>query len=83
MIGVDDQGDNGLMQVSSGVIGGNSGGAAYDADGLFVGVPVRASQVNEVIGLAVPLSDVRAFLKSADDIETSVLFAICDEQGAN
>lgn len=62
MIGVDDQGDNALMQVSSGVIGGNSGGAAYNASGELIGVPVRASSVNEVVGLVAPLSDIKKML---------------------
>jgi S1-C subfamily serine protease len=74
MIGVTDQADNGLVQISSGVIGGNSGGAAYNDSGQLIGVPVRASQMNEILGLAVPLSDIKAFLK-AQDLER--LWASC------
>lgn len=63
MIGVSDQGEHGLIQVSSGVIGGNSGGAVYNDNGEFVGVPVMASPTHEIIGLSVPLSDIKTFLK--------------------
>lgn len=66
MLGIDDQDDNRLMQISSGVIGGNSGGAVYNDKGELIGVPVRASQINEIIGLAVPLRDIKKFLKSSD-----------------
>jgi S1-C subfamily serine protease len=63
MFGIDDQGENALMQISSGIIGGNSGGAAYNTSGELVGVPVRGSRINEIIGLAVPLDDVKRFLR--------------------
>jgi S1-C subfamily serine protease len=51
-----------LMQISGGVIGGNSGGAVYNVNGEFVGVPVLAHRINEVIGFAAPLEDVKTFL---------------------
>lgn len=63
MLGIEDQGDNALVQISSGVIGGNSGGAVYNADGKFVGVPVRASRVNEILGFSVPLDAIKKFLR--------------------
>lgn len=52
-----------LMQISGGVIGGNSGGAAYNANGELIGVPVLGHRANEIIGFAVPLPSIRAFLK--------------------
>lgn len=63
MLGIDDQGDNALVQISSGIIGGNSGGAVYDAAGKLVGVPVRGSRVNEIIGFSVPLDKIKSFLR--------------------
>ena len=63
MLGIDDQGDNRLMQVSAGIIGGNSGGSVYNENGEFIGVPVRASRINETMGFAVPLEDVRRILR--------------------
>lgn len=67
--------DEPLMQVSSGVIGGNSGGAVYNARGELIGVPVRAAQVHETIGLAVPLAEIKAFLKAN---KAGDLFASCE-----
>jgi len=59
-----------LLQVSSGIVGGNSGGAVYDDNGLMIGVPVVANRANEVIGFAVPIDVIAAFLKenNAGDI---------------
>lgn len=55
--------DGRLMQVSSGVIGGNSGGAAYNSEGKIVGVPVMASKINEILGFCVPLRVIKKFLE--------------------
>lgn len=54
--------DNALMQVSAGVVGGNSGGAAYNDQGHMIGVPVLTNRANEVLGFAVPHSEVVGFL---------------------
>ncbi len=54
-----------LMQVSGGIIGGNSGGAVYNKDGQLIGVPVLGNRTNEVVGLAVPRKEVVDFLKAA------------------
>jgi len=68
MLGIDGNGDdeqpgdNGLMQITAPIEGGNSGGAAYNDAGELIGVNVRASQVNETVAFAVPLEDVRKFL---------------------
>lgn len=56
--------DETLMQVSGGVIGGNSGGAVYDDRGHLVGVSVMAHRVHETLGFAVPLDRIKEFLKS-------------------
>lgn len=64
-IGVDDM-DGGVMQISSGVVGGNSGGGVYNASGNLIGVTVRASQINEILGFAVPLDVVKTFLNGTD-----------------
>lgn len=65
MLGIDDQGEAELMQISGGVVGGNSGGSVFNDRGQLIGVPVRASTINEVIGLAAPLTDVKRFLRRA------------------
>ena len=62
-----EQGSNGnphgrLMQISAGVVGGNSGGAVYNEDGQLVGVPVLSNRA-VVLGFAVPLGVIKAFLK--------------------
>lgn len=64
----DDTGDFGsstepLLQISGGVVGGNSGGSLYNDAGELIGVPVRASRINEVLGFAVPLGSIKEFLK--------------------
>lgn len=53
---------NGLMQVSAGIVGGNSGGSVYNLKGELIGVPVLGNRANEVIGFAVPLASIRKFL---------------------
>jgi S1-C subfamily serine protease len=56
-------GDNALIQSTAPIEGGNSGGALLNADGDLVGVNVRGSRMNETVAFAVPLDDVRRFLK--------------------
>jgi S1-C subfamily serine protease len=51
-----------LMQISGGVVGGNSGGSVFNTSGELVGVPVRANRMNEVLGYAVPLHIIKSFL---------------------
>jgi S1-C subfamily serine protease len=58
-------GDNGLIQHTAPIEGGNSGGALYNEQGELVGVNVRGSRVNETVAFAVPLDDVRKFLKDS------------------
>lgn len=56
----DDMGESGLIQHSSPIVGGNSGGALYNDTGELTGVNVRGGATG--FSFAVPLVDVRAFL---------------------
>lgn len=69
-VGDAEQAKQPLMQISSGVIGGNSGGSVYNDNGEMIGVPVMAHRTNEIIGFAVPLDQIKAFLadKGMSDI---------------
>ncbi len=58
---------NGLIEISSDVVGGYSGGATYDADGEVVGMTTAASSGGDVVGYAIPISKV---LTIADDLES-------------
>ena len=49
------------LQVDAGITGGNSGGALYNDEGLFIGVPGAAAR-GTVVGLAVPVKFVIEFL---------------------
>ena len=59
----------GLIEISSDVVGGFSGGATYDADGEVVGMTTAASTGGDVVGYAIPISKV---LTIADDLENGV-----------
>ncbi len=60
----------GLLQISSDVISGDSGGATYDKDGEVVGMTTAASSGSaDVVGYAVPIAKV---LRVADDLESGV-----------
>lgn len=61
--GVEQPGDNALIQHTAPIAGGNSGGALLNDDGAIIGVNVRGYQAMAPLGLAVPLDDIRAFLK--------------------
>jgi S1-C subfamily serine protease len=65
-----------LMQISGGVIGGNSGGSVYNNNGELIGVPVLAYEVHETLGFAVPLNAIKSFL-SAHGVEA---FEHCKEK---
>lgn len=58
-----DSGEHGLVQHSAPIAGGNSGGALYNEKGEFVGVNVRGTMTGG-FSFSVPLSDIKAFLKS-------------------
>lgn len=74
-LGASSNQDTMLMQVSGGLVGGNSGGAVYNTDGRLIGVPVLGHRINEVLGFAVSLSDIKAFLKSNGKEE---VYRYCD-----
>jgi S1-C subfamily serine protease len=66
----------GLLQISSDVISGDSGGATYDADGQVVGMTTAASSgSSDVVGYAVPIAKV---LRIADDLDSGVAKARYD-----
>lgn len=69
-----------LLQISSGVIGGNSGGAVYNDRGEIIGVTVLGSRVNEILGFAVPGTTIKSFLKT-NNLEA--LYAHCNGETNN
>jgi S1-C subfamily serine protease len=57
-----------LVEISSDVVGGYSGGATYDADGEVVGMTTAASTGgSDIVGYAIPIAKV---LRIADDLES-------------
>ncbi|MFZ2013648.1 MAG: S1C family serine protease [Nocardioides sp.] len=63
----------GLIEISSDVISGDSGGATYDDQGDVVGMTTAASTgSSDIVGYAIPISTV---LQVADDLESHVLNA--------
>jgi len=64
---------SGLMEISSDVISGDSGGATYDDQGDVVGMTTAASTGNsDVVGYAVPIAQV---ISIADDLENGTVNA--------
>lgn len=59
-----DNADNGLVQSTTPIAGGNSGGSLYNDSGEIVGVVVRGYQQVAPLGLSVPLSDIKKFLSA-------------------
>jgi S1-C subfamily serine protease len=58
----------GLIEISSDVVGGYSGGATYDAQGEVLGMTTAASSgTSDVVGYAIPIATV---LRIADDLES-------------
>lgn len=67
---------SGLIEISSDVISGDSGGATYDDQGAVVGMTTAASSGGgDVVGYAVPIVKV---LQVAGDLESGVLNARYD-----
>lgn len=52
-----------MIQFSGGIYGGNSGGALYNSNGYLIGVPAAGFRDATFIGLAIPVSVVKTFLK--------------------
>jgi S1-C subfamily serine protease len=59
----------GLMQFSSDVVSGDSGGATYDTDGQVVAMTTAASSGQDVDGYAIPIAKVTSI---AGDLENGV-----------
>ena len=60
----------GLIEISSDVVGGYSGGATYDTKGEVLGMTTAASSgTSDVVGYAIPIATV---LHIADDLESGV-----------
>lgn len=53
-----------MIQFSGGIYGGNSGGALYNNQGYLIGVPAAGFRGASFIGLAIPISIVKKFLKN-------------------
>jgi len=63
----------GLIEISSDVISGDSGGATYDDEGEVVGMTTAASSgSSDVVGYAIPIAKV---LRISDDLENGTLNA--------
>ena len=52
-----------MIQFSGGVYGGNSGGALYNGKGQLIGVPAAGHPVATFIGLAIPVSIIKEFMR--------------------
>jgi S1-C subfamily serine protease len=60
----------GLIEISSDVVGGYSGGATYDAEGEVLGMTTAASSgTSDIVGYAIPIATV---LRIASDLESGV-----------
>lgn len=60
----------GLIEISSDVVGGYSGGATYDPQGEVLGMTTAASSgTSDIVGYAIPIATVR---RIADDLESGV-----------
>jgi S1-C subfamily serine protease len=64
---------NGLIEISSDVISGDSGGATYDDQGEVAGMTTAASSgTSNVVGYAIPIAKVQ---RIADDLEHGIVNA--------
>ena len=52
-----------MIQFSGGIYGGNSGGALYNDAGYLIGVPAAGHREATFIGLAIPISVVKTFMR--------------------
>ncbi len=62
-------GDNltGLIEISSDVVGGYSGGATYDGDGEVIGMTTAASSgTSDIVGYAIPIAKVLGIVDDLD-----------------
>ncbi len=66
----------GLLEISSDVISGYSGGATYDSDGEVVGMTTAASSgSSDIVGYAIPISKV---MRVVDELDAGVVKARYD-----
>ena len=65
----------GLIQISSDVVSGYSGGATYDAEGEVVGMTTAASSGGDIVGYAIPVAKV---VRIAGDLVSGVAKARYD-----
>jgi S1-C subfamily serine protease len=66
-----------MIQFSGGIYGGNSGGALYNESGYLIGVPAAGHRDATFIGLAVPITIVKRFMR------TNCLAEAFDEKADN
>lgn len=78
--GGNDRAKRPLMQVSAGIIGGNSGGSVYNDRGQMIGVPVLGHRSNEILGFAVPLVEIKEFLKEKNIDESLYTCPVSDKK---
>lgn len=72
-----------MIQISGGLTGGNSGGALYNAQGYFIGVPAAGAASATFIGLAIPHHIVKTFLRNnclAESFDSSFSNQSCLEK---
>ena len=55
--------DGDYIKTDADLSGGNSGGAAFDSSGAFVGVPTGGSGERGEVGLVIPAADAERFLQ--------------------
>lgn len=51
------------IQVSGGITGGNSGGALYNNNGQFIGIPAAVVRGREFLGFVIPIWEIRNWLR--------------------
>ena len=65
-----------LIEISSDVVGGYSGGATYDADGEVIGMTTAASSgTADIVGYAIPIATVSSIVEDIDDGVRSAAYA--------
>ncbi len=60
--------DSGWLKIDANLDAGNSGGAAFDASGSFVGVPTAVSEGYTTLGYLVPAATAKKFLASGPEV---------------
>ena len=55
--------DGDYIKTDADLSGGNSGGAAFDSSGAFIGVPTAGRGERGEVGLVIPAADAERFLQ--------------------